>query len=221
MKKIKATYEDKFGIEKSEFQSNGSELKIELRGIEFRGNCFEALEGKIDKEKFEYVEVKEKKDIGDLTNCKFDLEIPINIVKGETETSKLLQTEVQLGKSENYGITLKIDSEINSISTSKRFGYFEDAIIDIQRQMPNDEKIKSCLSCKFSHYSPYGNGMYGYLFCFKKIKEKTNQIQDKDSLFDVWEIADKEDKVFSIQETFVCEEHGFITDNDWNYSNWK
>ncbi len=221
MPQFKAIYTDKFGTEKSEFYSNGSELKIELRGIEFRGNCFEVLEGKMEKEKFEYVEFKDEKEIGDLTNCKFNLEIPITITKGEREITKLLETEVQLAKSEDSGILMKIESEINPISTSKRFGYFEDALIDIQNQMPNDEKIKTCLSCKFSHYSPYGNGMFGYLFCFKKIKEKTNQIQDKDSLFDVWELAGKEENLFNVQETFVCEEHEFITDEDWNYSNWK
>lgn len=221
MKKYKSIYNDKFGTENSEFHSNGSELKIELRGIEFTGNCFETLEGKIDKEKFEYVEFKGEEENGDLTNCKFSLDIPLMIVKDGTEMIKLLQTEVQLGKSENHGITLKIHSEEKTISTSKRFGYFEDAIIDIQNQLPNDEKIKSCLSCKFSHYSPYGNGMYGYLFCFKKIKEKTNQIENKDSLFDVWELADKENKLFSVQETYLCDKHEFITEKDWNYSNWK
>lgn len=221
MKKYKATYEDKFGTENLEFQSNGSELKIELRGIEFSGNCFEELEGKIDKEKFEYIEFEDDKEIGDLTNCKFNLDIPINIVKDENEIQKLLQTEVQVGESENYGITLKLESTINTISTSTKFGYFEDALIDIQNQLPKDEKIKCCLSCKFSHYHPAGNGMYGHLFCFKKVKEKANQIKSKDSLFDVWEIADKANKVFTIQETFVCEEHEFITNKDWNYSSWK
>lgn len=221
MKKYKATYEDKFGTVNSEFQSNRSKLKIELRGIEFSGNCFEALEGKIDKEKFEYVEFKDEKEKGDLTNCRFNLEIPLSIIRGKNEITKLLQTEVQLGESENYGITMKIESGINSVYTSKRFGYFEDAIIDIQNQLTNEEKIKCCLSCKLSHYSPYGNGMFGYLFCFKKIKDKTNHIEDKDSLFDVWEIEDKDNKVYSVQETHVCEEHEFITEKDWNYSNWK
>lgn len=219
MKKYKATYEDKLGTESSEFQSNGSKLEIRLRGIKFSGNCFEGLEGKVDKEKFEYVVSTSEK--GDLTNCKFKLEIPLSIVKAEKEVTKSLYTEVQLGDSENYGVTLKIESETKPISTSMRFDHFEDALIDIQNQLPSDEKIKCCLSCKFSHFSPYGNGMYGHLFCFKKIKEKVNRIEDKGSLFDVWELADKESKVFTVQETHVCEEHEFITDEDWNYSSWK
>jgi len=218
MKNYKATYEDKFGIETSNFQSDGSLLKIELRGIEFRGICFEVLEGEIDQKKFEYVEYKGEKEKGDLTNCKFNVEMPLNILKGKNEITKSLHAEIQIGKSE---ISLHLKTDKNPISNSKIFGYFEDAIIDIQNQLPTDEKIKSCLSCKFSHYSPYGNGMFGYLFCFKKIKEKTNEIESKDSLFDVWELADKENKVFNVQETFICAEHEFITDKDWNYSNWK
>lgn len=221
MKKYKAIYRDKHGTEISEFQSNGSELKIELRGIEFSGNCFEELEGKIDENKFDYVEYEGVKDRGDLTDCKFNLEIPLSVVRGEKEINKILQTEVQLGESENYGITIKIESEKEFISTSRSFGYFEDAIIDIQNQLPNEERLKCCLSCKFSHYNPYGNGMFGYLFCFKKIKEKTNQVEDKDSLFDLWKTADKENKIFCVQEVHVCEEHEFITNKDWNYSNWK
>ena len=221
MKKYKTTYEDKFGTERSEFQSDGSELKIKLRGIEFKGICFESLEGKLNKEKFEYVEFEGEKETGDLTNCKFNLEIPLNLLTGKDEITKLVEIEVQIGKSENYGVSLKLESGKNLIASLKRYGFFEDAIIDLQNQLPHFEKIKSCLSCKFSHYNPYGNGMFGYLFCFKKIKEKAIKIQSKDSLFDLWELADKEEKVFNVQETFLCNEHEFITDRDWNYSNWK
>jgi len=222
MKEFSTLYTDKFGTEQTDFQSNGSELRIKLRGIDFKGDCFESLEGEIDERKFEYVKFgEEDSKFGDLTNCRFYIEIPIKLIKKEEEITKLLQADIQIDQSKNYGINLTINSNPNPISNSKRFGYFEDALVEIQEQLPKDEKIKSCLSCKFSHYSPFGNGMFGDLYCFKKIKEKTSEIKDKISLFAVWELAHKEDKLFNVQETFDCDEHQFIESDDWNYSNWK
>ena len=41
MRIYKTTYKDKRGIETSEIHSNGSEMNISLRGINFQGDCFE------------------------------------------------------------------------------------------------------------------------------------------------------------------------------------
>jgi len=221
MLKYPTQYQDRFGKEQAVFQSNGSELKIRLRGIEFEGSCFETLEGKINLNKFEYDRPKSEDGFADLINCEFYLEMPIKIIKSGIETLRVIQAEIQLDKDKNYGVSLTIQINSVPITNSKRFGYFEDALVEIQEQLPKDEQIKSCLSCKFSHYSPFGNGMFGDLYCFSKIKERTNEIEDKSSLFAIWDLAHKEDKLFNVQETFDCEVHEFITDDDWNYSNWK
>lgn len=58
MRKCSVIYQDKFGTEKSDLQTIGSEIRIKLKGIDFEGGCFESLEGKSDKEKIEALNSK-------------------------------------------------------------------------------------------------------------------------------------------------------------------
>lgn len=222
MRTYKVIFHDKFGTEKTEIHSDGSNLKTTLRGIDFEGDCFETLEGKLDKEKFEYLEFEGYEGVGDLTNCKFIVDIIIKIEKKGIEISEILNAEITTGKDiGGSGLILILKTGHSEYKTSKKFGFFEDALVDIQDQLPEDTKMKTCLSCKYAHYNPYGNGMFGGLYCFREMKEMVDEVNSKGTLFQMFEIAGKENKVFNVQETFDCEEHSFITDNDWNYSNWK
>jgi len=97
----------------------------------------------------------------------------------------------------------------------------EGALIALQKQLPPNIYLKTCLSCKFSNYSPFGNGMFGSIYCFKNIKEKLTQLNDKTDLLHIWtkEAMDNGD-IFSVQETFDCKEHQLPTENDWYYKSW-
>ena len=220
MRRYKTIYSDKYGTEKAEIQSDGSEMKITLRGIDFEGTCFEILEGEIDKEKFDYQEYEGNENLGDLINGKFQVEIPIKLIDDGQEITKTLHAEIQTEKNDDHGVFLQLQLNETTISNSKKFGWFEGALIYIQKQLPENVKIKTCLSCKYSHYSPFGSAMFGSLHCFKKLKERTSEINDKISLFDIWEIAHNENKLFTVQETFDCEEHEFVGENDWVYKDW-
>lgn len=220
MRKYKTIYSDKYGTEKAEIQSDGSEMKITLRGIDFEGTCFEILEGEIDKEKFDYQEYEGNGNLGDLINCKFQVEIPIKLIDNKHEFTETVHAEVQTEENDDHGVFLRLSINKTTISNTKKFGWFEGALIDIQKQLPKNVKIKTCLSCKYSHYSPFGSSMFGNLYCFKKLKERTAKVNDKISLFDIWEIAYKENKLYYVQETFDCEEHEFVEENDWVYKDW-
>lgn len=216
MRKYPTLYQDKFGKETSEFSSNGSDLYITLRGIEFEGGCFEALEGKIDKSKFEYVEFQGEENFGDLKNCKFKVIFPAKFIVSNEEKIGSLKAEIQLEHKEDYGVKLLFQFKSIQISNSKSYGHFESAIIEIQKKLPNNFKLKNCLSCKYSHYHPLGNGLFGDLYCFKKIKGKTKKIINKETLFSAW---DK--NVFNTQETYDCEDHKFVESNKWYYKDWR
>lgn len=220
MRIYQTTYKDKRGVEASEIHSNGSEMKISLRGIDFQGDCFETLEGIIDKTKFDYIEYKNH-DKGDLSNCTFEVTIPIQLVDNEQTIQGIIYAQINIGIIEPCGIYLKLETKSHVTSNTKHFGYFENALIDLQRQLPLNIKIKSCLSCKYAHYHPVGNGMFGGLHCFKHIKSVAQTIQSKHRLMNIWEKANKEKAIFNVQETYDCSEHEFITNKDWNYSDWK
>ncbi|MCT4615593.1 MAG: DUF6304 family protein [Marinifilaceae bacterium] len=220
MKKYKTVYRDKFGSETSEMESNGSELKITLREINFTGRCFELLEGEKIESKFEYDNTANSENIGDLTNCEFEIKIPIKIWAGKIDAVDI-KANIRIGNLDNYGVLLTMNSILYGDLKSKRHDFFEDALIEIQEQLPETATIQTCLSCKYSHYHPLGNSMFGGLFCFKANKAKANQIYDKESLLNLYEASQKDFIGIPVQETFDCSEHILITKNDFNYSNWN
>lgn len=78
-------------------------------------------------------------------------------------------------------------------------GCFEDEMLDLQRQLPDNGRIKTCIGCGLSDYSPYGSAMFGALACFRTNKERYRRVQSKGELFEIWESRDR-----FVQETYLC-----------------
>lgn len=180
----KTIYEDKFGAAQSTSESDGSGLTISLRGIELVGECFESLDGLIDKEKFEYIECSGPAEVGSLTNCRFDVQLPIRLVRDGVGETTCLQTDVRIGKRQYSGVCLRLKSNGRLLSSPERCGHFEGALIELQQQFPDGEKLQCCLSCKYSHSHPAGSPIFGGLGCFKKLRESARSIRCKSTLFD-------------------------------------
>jgi len=228
VRKYKATYKDKRGTGDIIVKSDGRLLYTTIRGIELYGGDFDQLAAEvIDKDKFDYEMFADGS--GDITNFLLTITYPIqfynalsnqistgslvaNIVVGEDTTIKGLDHELT-------GLTLKISSDTYTVN--KKLEWMEDALILLQKQLPVNIYLKTCLSCKYSNYSPYGGGMFGSLYCFKNIKEQLTSLNDKTDLFNIWtkEAMDKGD-ILDVQETFDCEEHQLLTDDDWVYKSW-
>ncbi|GGG52442.1 DUF6304 family protein [Bizionia arctica] len=217
MKIYSAKYKDKFGELETKIYSDGSSLNLTLRGIQFEGTDFEGLEGIVDESKFEYVLYENG--IGDLTNFELMAVIPVNIVRNKKEIIGNLETFIATGNN-NSVVRLKLETEYDTFLSEKEYGYFEDAIIGIQEKLPENTKIKTCLSCKYSNYHPIGNGMFGGLNCFKNLKEDVENVSGKSDLMVMWDKGMENKKTFNVQETFVCDDHKFVTKNDWVYKDW-
>ncbi|NQY31367.1 MAG: hypothetical protein HRT69_18115, partial [Flavobacteriaceae bacterium] len=210
-------------------KSDGSTMYLTLRGIDFEGHDFEALTGEIDDTKFEY-EIFKGYTLKHLSNFKLTVTIPIllyNSLSNQTLTENLT-VAIEVGETVKI---MGLDSEITNLKLSSCFGEFvvekklewmEDALIALQNKLPENIYLKTCLSCKYSNYSPFGNGMFGSIYCFKNIKEAFKKVNSKFDLLDLWtaEAVEKGD-VFSVQETFTCAEHQLPTVNDWYYKDWN
>jgi len=229
MRAYKATYQDKRGTEEIVIKSDGSEMLFTLRDIDFDGPDFDQLTAaSIDETKFDYEMFADGS--GDLTNFKITVTIPIQLFNSETNTTFVEDVVIHIEVGETTTIE-GLDSEIDSLTLTTSFGEFkvnkklewmEDALIAIQNQLPENIYLKTCLSCKYSNYSPYGNGMFGNIYCFKEIKEKLKQVREKHDLLHLWtaEAVEKGD-IFSVQETFDCAAHELPTDEDWFYKDWR
>jgi hypothetical protein len=215
MRKYLVKYKDKFGKERTEISSDGRTMHLVLRGIEFEGSDFEMLEGKIDDNKFEYEKYQDC--LGDLTNFELEVNFPIRIVWDKTDTIESLTAFIRTGKEVETSVFLMLRTKFGIFRNTKNYGWFEEALIEIQNSLPENTHIKTCLSCKYSSYHPLGNGMFGGLKCFKNLKLETDTIRSKDDLMNLWDKGCKEKTIFNTQEVFDCPEHQFISKSDWMY----
>lgn len=225
MRKYPIKYSDKFGTEEGEIHSDGSSMYLTLRGIQFEGSDFEGLEGEVDESKFQYQLYKDGS--GDLFNFRMEIQFHISLQHENKVISAPMKFEIEVGEElefdglESIVTTVELATSFGKFQSNKKVEWFEEAIIEIQNKLPNNTRIKSCLNCKYSNYHPVGNGMYGSLYCFKKLKSKVSDIQNKDDLMDLWTPeAVKKNDIFNVQETFDCSEHQFITKQDWTYKDW-
>ncbi|MDW7691874.1 DUF6304 family protein [Flammeovirgaceae bacterium SG7u.111] len=212
-----AKYKDKFGEEKTKVYSDGTTMHLVLRGIKFEGSDFEMLEGKVDDKKFEYEKYQESC-LGDLTNFELEIDFPIIIIWNNDPVIGNLNASIVTGKESNVFLELK--TKFGKFQNTKNCGWFEDALVEIQKMLPQKAQIKTCLSCKYSSYHPVGSGMFGGLSCFKNLRLEADNICNKDDLMILWEKGCREKTIFNVQEVFDCSEHQFITKNDWTYKDW-
>lgn len=224
MRKYKVKYIDKFGEEETVISSDGSTMYLTLRGIDFEGDDFEMLEGKIDEDKFEYI--KYHADLGDLINFRMIVVFPIQIYRADKIIIEHIKFEFEVGSTTKIeGLspivnTVELDASFGEFTSQKQVGWFENSIIEIQNMLPKATQIKTCVSCKYSSYHPIGCGMFGGLHCFKNLKEEASKVSNKDDLMNLWDKGNEEKTSFNVQEVFDCGEHQFETEDDWTYKDW-
>ena len=206
-----ATYKDKHGTEKVELKTNGHELSLFLRGQEFRGICFETLEC------YPYLE-----DSNDLIDFSIQFSLPLSLSYNEKKQVAELRCTVILGDGQKTAstIVLTLVTDFGSFKVKER-EYFEFALMALQKKLPLGMRIESCLSCRYSHYHPVGNGMFGYFYCFIAIKEEVLKVTDKFELMELWEDKHIENQtIVNVQETFLCDKFEPIERGDWCYKDW-
>lgn len=81
---------------------------------------------------------------------------------------------------------------------------FEDALNDFCKKIKDDYYIKSCFTCQYSDYSPYGNDDYGTMLCFCRHKEECLKVNSKDDFFS---FLGGNDDFDARQETYLCEHY--------------
>lgn len=80
---------------------------------------------------------------------------------------------------------------------------FENSLLDISKQIQEDYYIKSCFTCQYADYSPYGSDDYGTMLCYRRYKEEYLKVKDKDDFFEYLEMKDCDVR----QEDYLCEEY--------------
>ena len=183
--------------------NDGAVLSTEIRGVKFSGRDFDSLTP--EPETLERSLASFTLYRGDLSGCEISILMPIPIVfKGDDhivglEMDLKLGPPLATGQADRERLRLTLRGPGLEIRSSGRTGYFESELRDLEGQLPDAKYIKSCFFCLYSDYSPYGNGLFGTMMCFRNIKSEYLLVKSKD---DFWNVHDRFER--QVQETYLC-----------------
>jgi len=208
-------YEDQYGVVDTVCHSNGRELALTLRGRTFRGGGFSVLDvdgsdiADLPKDQFPVDQY------GGLKGC-FTLTLPVPVI-GSTNSSAVVVISFDYRDGANL-----INSTLTADGISYQAVHKDDAescLISLQRQLPEGMFLACCLSCRWSHYWPGGNGDFGNLGCFVAWPGAAG-IASKIDTFHAWDDARRHDQVVQMQETWSCPLFRLIQPGEWAYKDW-
>jgi hypothetical protein len=201
-------YQDAQGEEDTIMENDGKQLRMVVRGVEFVGSDFDGLEPSLDPADPRLASFTLH--ARSLCACHLAWVMPLPVVVGEELLEGQVQVDLELGQPRpegNRGIdqeTLRLCFSFGGASFWSKGtsgGFFEDELRDIQQALPEGAYLKACISCAFSDYSPYGNGLFGCLACFRGNKAGYRQVNGKHDLFAIWDTMTE-----FVQETSLCPE---------------
>jgi hypothetical protein len=198
-------YRDARGCENTDITNDSETLWMAIRGLTFSGTDFDSFEptGGATPQQLEEFSLNRNR----LCSCRIECQISIPISDHGRQSPGMLFVDLALGDSiadgridrEELRIVLEYNRE--RFAGSGRSGWFEDELIDIQRQLPDGIFMQACINCLYSDYSPYGHGLFGCMMCFRNIKTEYQQVKTKDEF---WHVHDRYDRM--VQETYLCPE---------------
>lgn len=194
-------YTDRHGTEEIVFESDGRELiRTTIRGVRFEGPTMDSLgaqTGEPPEPAFTFLD-------GDLWSCLLEWELTVPVeAAGRPGRLATVHCAVRLQyptETENLTVTLTLDGHEYRATHLD----FEDALNEIANALPGRARLRTCLSCAWSDYSPGTHGMMTGLACFRDAKDAYRRCDGKhgpDGIFAIWPRRTE-----LVQETWLCEE---------------
>jgi hypothetical protein len=198
-------YSDGRGSESTTIRNDGDELAMSLRGVVFTGHWFDDFSPLATLSSEMASQFTLLPLTGTICGCTIECQIPISLCTREGVAEAVLGVHLGLGQPAGNGGTdretlkLSLSVEGQPVHSSGESGFFENEMLDLQRQLPLGVFMKACINCAFSDYSPFGHGLFGGLVCFRNCKEEYLQVKSKSDLFRIWDRA-----AGLVQETYLC-----------------
>ncbi|MGW1213942.1 DUF6304 family protein [Streptomyces sp. NPDC002499] len=202
-------YTDRHGSEDIVFESDGRDvIRTTIRGVLFESDSVAdlgALSGEPPEQAFSFLD-------GGLCECLLEWEVPMPVeVRGSGVRPAVLHCSLRLGApagpgkgldAETLTTTLRLDG--HEYRNANGQDDFEDALHEVQRQLPRAARLKACVSCAWSDYHPVGHSLMGGLACFRDVKDLYRLVDGKHGphgILTVWQ-----SRTEFVQETWLCGE---------------
>lgn len=140
---------------------------------------------------------------GDLCDCQFLYSVPQLLMGKDGKTYSIdFVIEHRLGKPcENGGLddeTIIIRFDFQGQTYQASGGFYEDVLLELQRQLGQGFYFKNCFGCLYGDYSIFGQGAFGDLKCFYTQKDAYLKAKEKHDYIPLYDNAP------CVQETGCC-----------------
>lgn len=173
-----AVYQDDFGKVPTIIYNDGTQLRMNLRGVDFVGIMIDD---------FEPCSSQETPDLQTFTFfdtkylCGFTLEwdMPLSVMVNNERHQATLHVHFELGHPLPNGSLDRVGRQLalrvadhTFCSKGNDMSDFGNELADIYRQLPENIYPEICFFCAFSDYFPVAAGEFGTLCCFRKAKQE-------------------------------------------------
>ncbi|MCX4674367.1 DUF6304 family protein [Streptomyces sp. BE308] len=191
-------YRDREGSDAVVLTTDGQQLRIRIRGVDFEGESFDDLVpvGGIPPESGMFALAD-----GALTDCVLEWDLPLPVRSAGTVRQATLSCLLSLRRSDpDLYLALHLDGAVYESARAERD--FAAAMATIQRILPSGTQVQTCIACAFSDYFPApGRGLSGALACFRGAKDAYRGAAGEDDVLDLWDRRSG-----FVQEIWSCRE---------------
>lgn len=191
-------YRDGHGSEAVTLTTDGQQIRIRIRDIDFAGESFDGLgpvagvppEGGM----FDLVD-------GSLSDCVLEWDIEVPVMTPDAVRRTTLSCLLSLRRADpDLSLALHLDGAV--YESARAESDFAAALAAIQRILPPGTRLGTCIACAFSDYFPAsGRGLSGTLACFRGVKDAYRGTAGGGDVLDLWDR-----RTGFVQEIWSCQE---------------
>ncbi|MFF1839899.1 DUF6304 family protein [Streptomyces sp. NPDC058231] len=191
-------YRDRQGSEAMILTTDGQQLRIRIRGVDFEGESFDGLAPSSGRPPEDGAFALAD---GALTDCVLEWDLPLPVVSDGTAHQATLSCLLSLRRADaDLHLELHLGGAV--FSSRRAEPDFATALETIQRILPPGVRLQTCIACAFSDYFPApGRGLSGGLACFRGAKDAYRGAAGEDDVVGLWDR-----RTGFVQEIWSCRE---------------
>ncbi|MFJ7490209.1 DUF6304 family protein [Streptomyces sp. NPDC097727] len=192
-------YRDRQGSDAVILTTDGQQLRLRTRGIDFEGKSFDGLTPVAGTPPadglFALVD-------GALGDCVLEWDLPLPVLWDESVHQATLSCLLSLRRPDPY-LYLELQFGGAAYRSHRAESDFASALATIQRALPPGARLQTCIACAFSDYFPSpGRGLSGGLACFRGAKDAYRGAAGEGDVLDLWDR-----RTGFVQEIWSCREY--------------
>jgi len=199
-----AIYTDERGQDKTIIESDGTDLFVALRGVNFEwcGDSFWLID-ESDPNRLDQFTLENN----ELRQCQIEFRFPVLLQNDGQVKEAALHWKIHIGvpghqyqNGNRDSLDVMLEYEEKRYRAEGVDGDAESALQRLQQQLPDDVSLNICFDCQYADYNPAGNSQFGFMECFRNQKQAYLKVKSKHDYVEISPFAER------VQETFYYDQ---------------